>query len=258
MKLISYTTDFGPGNKGHGVMQAIAWNICQDARIIELATNVDGFNVGSGARAFEAVKYLPIGFHVCVVDPGVGTKRKAIIIKTRRGDYLIGPDNGVMVPAAELLGGIERLHEITNENYMNKPVSPIFHGRDVFMPVAAHLANGISIEDFGKEIKNQVAAPFENAKFKDGKIEAEIIDTNKFGGAFLNVLGKEMDNFKLGQKLFVNMIEVTYGNTFGDVPKGEPVIMKDDFERVEMAVNVGNFLEKYNLKTGDHVIIKGK
>ena len=113
MKFISYTTDFGPGNKGHGTMQAVALKICPDAKIIELATNIDSFNLKSGARIFEAVKYLPVGCHVCVVDPGVGTKRKAIIIRTKRGDYLIGPDNGVMLPAAQILGGIEKIHEIT-------------------------------------------------------------------------------------------------------------------------------------------------
>ena len=256
MKLISYITDFGPGNKGHGAMQGIALKICPEARIVELATNVSSFDLRSGARIFEAVNYLPIGFHVCVVDPGVGTKRKAIIIKTKRGDYLIGPDNGVMLPAAEMLGGVVAVHEITTQKYMQQPVSPVFHGRDVFMPAAAYLASGVPIEEFGSKATKLIKAPFQNAVFKNGKIEAEVIDANNFGSIFLNVLSDEMDNFELRSDLKVNSINVLYGKTFGDVKKGEPIIFKDDFGRVEIACNMDNFSEKHHLKIGDKVIIR--
>ncbi|MDO8554247.1 MAG: SAM-dependent chlorinase/fluorinase [Candidatus Micrarchaeota archaeon] len=257
---ISFITDFGPSTKGSGVLMATALKICEDAHVIELASNIDSFDIRSGARILESVAYLPIGHHVCVVDPGVGTKRKAIIIKTKRGDYLIGPDNGVLISATWFLGGIEKVVEITNEKYMQLPVSPVFHGRDIFIPAAAYLANGVKIDEFGKELKSSelTKSSYENAKIENRKIDCEIIHINKFGGLFVNVLAEEMHKLaKLGDiikiKTKTEIIELRYSLTFGEVEKGKEVILDDDFGRVEIAVNMGNFADKHKIKIGDKI-----
>ncbi len=264
MKFISFTTDFGAGSRGNGVLMAVALKIAPDASIVHFA-DVESFNIKSGARLLEGIAYLPIGSHVCVVDPGVGTKRRAIAIETNRGDYLVGPDNGVLLPACEFVGGIKKVVHINNEDYMLKPVSPIFHGRDIFMPVAAHLANGVAIEELGKELKaNELtAAPYNNAKIRNKKIECEVIHMNKFGSLFINVLGETMEKFaSIGGNVKIRakgrMVSLPYKRTFGDVEKGKPMILNDDFGRVEVAVNQGNFANRFKIKIGDKLVLSKK
>ena len=150
--LITFTSDFGVQSQGVGIMEAVALEINPEANIIHLMHGLPDFNLFYAARVMETINYIPVGCHVCVVDPGVGTKRKPIIIETGRGDFLIGPDNGVLIPATRFLHGIKNAVEITNENYMRKPVSPIFHGRDIFTPAAAYLSKGVKIEEFGKRL----------------------------------------------------------------------------------------------------------
>ncbi|MBI4143323.1 SAM-dependent chlorinase/fluorinase, partial [Candidatus Woesearchaeota archaeon] len=190
--LITLTSDFGVQSQGVGIMQAVALEINPEAHIIHLMHGLPDFDLFYAARTMETVSYIPVGFHVCVVDPGVGTKRKAVAIKTGRGDYLIGPDNGVLIPATRFLGGIKKAVEITNEKYMKKPVSAVFHGRDIFTPAAAYLSKGIKMEEFGKELnpKNLAKAPYGEAEAKNGEIKASIISVNKFGSFHLNIMHK--------------------------------------------------------------------
>lgn len=264
MNFISFMTDFGAGSRGNGVMTAVALRICPGANVVYFS-DVEAFNIKSGARLLEGVAHLPVGCHVCVVDPGVGTKRKAIAIKTKRGDYLIGPDNGVLLPACELLNGIEKVVHITNKRYMLTPVSPIFHGRDIFMPAAAHLANGVKIEELGRMIRSGelTPAPYKNAEIKNGKMECEVIHINKFGSVFINVLAKTMEElFSIGETIKLKtksrVISMPYQQTFGDVEKNNSVILNDDFGRVEIAVNQGSLANKFKLKAGDKIILSKK
>lgn len=197
-KLITLTSDFGKQTQGVGNMEGVVYGINPEARVIHLMHGIPAFDIFTAARTMETVYYMPVGFHVCVVDPGVGTDRKGIIVKAKRGDYFIGPDNGCLLTAPRLLGGIERVVKISNEKYMIKPISPIFHGRHVFAPTAAHLSLGVPIEEFGEELdpKSLVKAPYEEAKVQNGKIEATVININHFGSFHLNVLHEEFD--KLG------------------------------------------------------------
>ena len=265
MKLITFTTDFGVQTQGIAAMKGIALKICPEAYLLDLMHGIEGFDISTAARTLETAYYLPIGCHVCVVDPGVGTKRKAIIIKTKRGDYLIGPDNGVLIPAAEhFLGGIKKIVEITNEKYMNQPVNPVFHGRDIFTPAAAYLCKGIKIEEFGPELKKQslVKVPYKETTVKHNYIEAQIIHINHFGSLHLNCLAKEFDKSGIKYKDNVTLsfknkeIEIPFLKTFGEVPIGKEVMFKDDYLRIEIAINQGNFAKKHNLKQGDKIIIK--
>ncbi len=260
---ISISTDFGPGNKGIGVMRAVMLGICPHATIIDLANDITGFDIKQGAKLLEATAYLPIGCHLCVVDPGVGTRRRAIIIQTGRGDFLVGPDNGVLIPATRFLGGIANVYEITNATLMRTPVSPIFHGRDIFAPAAAHLTAGTPIEQFGPSIPPSDLAPaaYEEAVYENGSIDAEVILINAFGSVFLNIMQTEMHKLcSVGDIVNVHCGEKTmpvpYQRTFGDVQEGEDVMMDDDFGRVEMAANRGSFAKKYNVKTGDPVTLR--
>ena len=264
--LITFTSDFGVQSQGVGIMEAVAWEINPDAHIIHLMHGLPSFSLFYAARTMETASYLPIGYHVCVVDPGVGTERKSLIIKTWRGDYLIGPDNGVLIPATRFLGGIKKVVKITNERYMRKPISPVFHGRDIFTPAAAYLSKGVGIGDFGKEIKPKdlAKAPYEEAKVIGNMIEAQIISLNKFGSLHLNIMQDEWDNLNLKKFNFLNLkfknksMKMPFAETFGDVKKGNPLILKDDYGRIEVALNQDSFAKKYKVRIGDNVIVKKK
>ena len=262
--LITLTSDFGVQSQGVGIMETVAFQINPNAKIINLMHGLPDFDLFYAARTMETINYLPIGFHVCVVDPGVGTKRKPVIIQTGRGDYLIGPDNGILIPATRFLNGIKKVVEITNEKYMRKPVSPVFHGRDIFTPAAAYLSKGIKMQEFGKEISpRQLAkAPYDEAIIKNNKIGAKVISINKFGSLHLNIMHKAWDklnsNLKTNIKLTLKnkKMEMPFMETFGQVGKGKPLVFKDDYGRVEIALNQDSFKNKYKVKIGDTILIK--
>jgi len=263
-KIITLTSDFGVQSQGVGIMEAVATEINPDAKVIHLMHGLPNFNLFYAARTMETLNYIPVGYHVCVVDPGVGSKRKPIIIETGRGDFLIGPDNGVLIPATRFLEGIKKVVEITNKKYMRKPVSPIFHGRDIFTPAAAYLSKGVKIGEFGKnfDAKILVTAPYEEAEIDEDKIHAKIISINKFGSLHLNITHAVWDEFKvkINQKLISyfddEKLKIPFVIIFGDVEKEDPLIIKDDYGRIEVALNQDSFEKKYDVKIGDDFVIE--
>ena len=257
--IITLSSDFGVQSQGIGNMEGVIAQIAPNARVIHLMHGLPSFDIRSGARAMEVVAFMPVGFHVCVVDPGVGTFRRAIIVKVKRGDYFVGPDNGVFIPALNILGGAEKIVEITNQKYMVQPVSPIFHGRHIFAPAAAYLAKGTPIEEFGPSLSigQLTKAPYVEAVFEKGVISAEVININKFGSLNLNILHSTWDklNVTTGQKVTVsfkdNKISLPFVETFGQIEPNEPLVLKDDYGRVEVAINLGDFATKYNIEVGE-------
>lgn len=270
--IISLTSDFGVQSQGVGNMEGVIFSIYSDAHVIHLSHGIADFDIRVGAKTLESVYYLPVGFHVCVVDPGVGSLRKPIIIKVKRGDCLIGPDNGVLIPAAGFLGGFEKAVQITNPKLMIQPVSPIFHGRHIFAPAAAYLAKGVSIDEFGPSLSldKLVPAPYPEAFIKDGLLEAEVINVNKFGSLNLNILHKTWDEFniRLGEEVILGFadqkmnkfspseMKMPFLETFSQVDSAKPLIIKDDYGRIEVAINLGNFAKTYKIKTGDRCTIE--
>ncbi len=262
-KSITLSSDFDPGNIGCGAMEAAIFEICPEARVIHWCHTIESFNIKEGARMLEGVATLSVGIHVGVIDPGVGTSRKGIAIQTKRGDFLIGPDNGLLRPAAEFLGGIVGVFELANEKYRRNPVSAIFHGRDIFAPAAAYLAKGVSSEALGPKLdpKQLAAAPYPEAKWEGDKIECEVIHINENGSLFLNIRAEEL---RSQAPQVVELIrgarhlEIAYGRTFGDVAIGEPVLLNDDFGRVEIAVNQGNFASTFKVKRGEKLLLRRK
>lgn len=262
--IITLTTDFGVQSQGIGNMEGVIRGINDDVHIIHLMHGLPDFDIRSAARTMETVHYMPVGYHVCVVDPGVGTKRRALILQTQRGDYLIGPDNGVLLPAATLLGGCSQAVEITNQRYMVLPISPIFHGRHIFAPTAAHLAAGVPIEDFGSvvDVSGLVTAPYPEAELQEDQLTAEVIHINKFGSLHLNIRHELWDQFGAvvgGRVQFIagdTSLTLPVGKTFGEVEPQQPLILKDDYGRIEVALNLGSFAKIYNMKVGDRCTIQ--
>ncbi len=265
--LISLTSDFGVQSQGIGCMKGVALETSPDANVIDLMHGLPDFDLSAASRTMETVMFLPVGFHVCVVDPGVGTSRRAIIIKTKRGDYLIGPDNGVLISAANILGGCVKAVEITNPKYMRHPVSPIFHGRDVFVPAAALLSVGVKMEEFGNVLKfdSLVKPPYEEASIVNGTIQSRVIMVNKFGTLIMNIQHPLLSKFgiKKNDKLILEFakkkqIEVPFVDTFGEVGMGQPLLMPDDYGRTVAAINMGSFSKTFGVKSGERCTIRKK
>lgn len=265
---ITLTSDFGPGNIGCGAMEAVIFEIAPKARVVHLCHSIRGFDIKEGAKMLEGVARLPKGIHVGVVDPGVGTERRGVLLQTRRGDFLIGPDNGLLRPAADFLGGIEGCFELTNDHYHHKPVSPIFHGRDIFAPVAAHLAGGVSPKEFGPAVdaKSLAPAPYSEGVWQGDTLCCEVIHINENGSVFLNVRAAEFKKIlKQGENLEISHFfeppgarhrVVGFQWVFGEVLPGEPLILEDDFGRMELAVNQGNFSSTFDVKRGDSLVLR--
>lgn len=246
-------------------MEAAIFEIAPQARVIHLMHGLPEYNVIAAARTLETLQTFPVGIHVCVCDPGVGTSRRAAAIKVDRGDVLVGPDNGVLQPAARILGGIVQARSIEDRAFMRAQVSPLFHGRDLFAPCAAHLASGARFEDLGPEIAAHTlfGAPYDEANISGGVVNAVVIQVNRFGSLHLNILHKAWDSLgcELGEHLNAEFeghdpVELIFATTFGDVPQGCAVIMKDDYGRVEIAKNMQRFVDQTGLTIGSGITLR--
>ena len=180
--VITFTTDFGPA--APAVCRGVMFGICPDANIIDISHQVPRYSIREGAGTLLfALPHMPVGIHVAVVDPGVGTERLAVALRTARGDILIGPDNGLLIAAGEALGGIVEARSLENRDLMLPVVSSSFHGRDIFAPMAAHLAMGVPIHAVGPPVpvERLVRLPAIRSTVRDGVLESVIVHVLIFG-----------------------------------------------------------------------------
>jgi S-adenosylmethionine hydrolase len=186
---ITLTTDLGTQSHGVGMMEAVIAEIAPQARVIHYTHGIADYDTTRAARVLGTVRFIMPAIHVCVCDPGVGTARRPLAILTHRGDIVIGPDNGVLLPAVAALGGAAEIRQITNPAVMRHPVSAVFHGRDVFCPTAAQLANGLSFQLVGEPVDPAILAPapYTDATPEEGRWMARVIHVDKFGNTHLNI-----------------------------------------------------------------------
>ncbi len=271
--LISLLTDFGSRDPSAGIMRGVVLGIAPEALIVDISHDVDDYAVADGALLLWcALPYMPIGSHVAVVDPGVGTERRGVALETARGDYLIGPDNGLLIPGATRLGGIVRAHLLANTAYRLPVVSSSFHGRDLFAPAAAHLALGVPLEVLGPSLDPMelVALDWPEPWIGDGELATSVIYVDTFGNVKLSALGAELEEALVSAgsggrlELFAGhpdlpatrSREITWSDTFGGVPVGEPLIMSDSYGRLCLAVNQGSAAELLGLQAGSEVWVR--
>jgi S-adenosylmethionine hydrolase len=186
-RIITLTTDFGLKDPYAAEMKAAILSLCPNAAIVDITHQIEKFNTRIGVYVLaSAAPYFPEGtIHVAVVDPGVGTRRRPILIQTQRG-FFVGPDNGLLISAAEHQG-IKRIHEITNPRLMLPKVSSTFHGRDVFAPAAAHLANGVHPTEFGREIREIARPEFTKVTRRKDMLIGEVLHVDNFGNIITNI-----------------------------------------------------------------------
>jgi S-adenosyl-L-methionine hydrolase (adenosine-forming) len=255
-KIISLTTDFGLRDPYVAEMKGAIIGVCPDAAIVDLTHGVEKFNVRTGAFMLaSAAPYFPKGtVHIAVVDPYVGTSRRPIIVQTERA-FFVGPDNGLLILAAEVQG-IKQMRQIETRRLMLAHVSNTFHGRDIFAPVAAHLANGIALEEFGPQITEVVKPEFMKVTRTQGILLGEILHVDDFGNLVTNIHVKEIAEF--GPEIQVEVASYTpqpmkLSTTYAEAKPKEPLALIGSHTYLEIALNQGNAAVKFGAKAGDKI-----
>ena len=251
---ISLTTDYGTFDGFVAACHGSIARIAPGIRVIDVTHHVPPADVARGATVLaQTAPYLPESVHCAVVDPGVGTARRGIAIGTPNG-VLVGPDNGLLIRAAEALGGPETVVELTNKDWFLGDVSRTFHGRDVFAPAAARIATGAALDDAGPAVDKEtvVRLPAPVVTVGDGWIEAEVLTVDRFGNVQLAATGGALSG--LGTELLVNgNVRARRGTTFGDVEKGDLLVYEDSAGQVAIAVNNGRAIVLLSVQPGDVV-----
>lgn len=253
---IVFMTDFGTANDAVAICKAVMISITPGARIMDITHQVTPFSIEEGARFLSGVTpYYPAGtVFVVVVDPGVGTSRKAVIVKTKKGQYFVLPDNGLVSPVIDR-DGLESAREITNTGWMiGDAVSSTFHGRDIFSPAGAHLAAGWDYTLAGPEVQQLVRLIPKVATVTDKGIEGQVIALDDpFGSLITNIPGDEFKKlgYAFGDKVTVQLdkkpFTLPYSKTFMDVPVGEPLLYQDSRGRMGLALNERNFSQIHKI-----------
>jgi S-adenosylmethionine hydrolase len=264
---IVFMTDFGTANDAVAICKSVMLSIAPDARIMDITHQVTPFQIEEGARFLEAVSpYYPAGtVFVTVVDPGVGTSRKAVIVKSRKGQYFVLPDNGLITPVMDR-DGLASAREITNPNWMiQSAISSTFHGRDIFSPAGAHLAAGWDFNLVGPEVPQLVRLTPKTSITSDKGIAGDIIGLDDpFGSLVTDIPGDEFKKlgYSLGDKFRIEInkkpVTLPYVKTFMDVPVGEVLLFIDSRDRVSIAVNQGNYSKKFNVEPPGTIFISRK
>jgi S-adenosylmethionine hydrolase len=256
---IVFMTDFGTVDDSVAICRGVMYSIDPDVRIVDLTHQVTPFSILDGARfLYGATPYYPAGtVFVVVIDPGVGSTRKAVVVKSKRGQYFVLPDNG-LITLVQDRDGLDGAREITNRDWMiGAALSSTFHGRDIFSPVGAHLARGDDWTGVGPEldVSKLVRLDTAPAKLDEHGLSGEVIATDgPFGNLVTNISGE--DFLKLGyvrgQTAHVTIGKTEMGipfvRTFSDVPLNKPLLYIDSRGHLALAVNQGNFAATYGVK----------
>ena len=248
---ISLTTDYGLSDGLVAACHGVIGRLAPQVRVIDVTHLVAPGEVAQGATILaQAVPHLPPAVHVAVVDPGVGTARRPVAVEAARG-LLVGPDNGLLPAAADALGGIRRVVVLDNAQWYAPTVSPTFHGRDIFAPVAARLALGADPAAAGSTVDagSLVRLPEPVVVVGEHWLEAEVIAVDRFGNVQLAAAGAALDGF--GAALNVGGLRASRTRTFGDAGPGELVVYVDSADRVAIAVNGGRAVVALGVTPGD-------
>jgi S-adenosylmethionine hydrolase len=259
---ITFLSDYGLDDDFVGVCHAVMARIAPDARIVDLTHGIDRHDVRTGALVLRrALPYCPAGVHLAVVDPEVGAERRAIALRTTEEDrILVGPDNGLLSLAAQRFGGIAEVVDIARSPHRLEPVSATFHGRDLFAPVAAHLAAGAPLGDAGDPMDADeiVRVDMPLAHLEEGTLVAHALGFDRFGNVMLDVEHAELtgSGLKLGHAVDVAGHRGVYARTFADVAPGELLLYEDAYRTLALAVNRGSARELLDVDRDDELRIR--
>ena len=250
MSIITLTTDFGTHDWFVGSMKGVILGVNPQAVVVDITHEIPPGDIRAGAFALAVScrHFLRNSVHVAVVDPGVGSPRAAIVVKT--SDYcFVGPDNGVLSVALAKEKVLE-IWKIENEGYFHQPVSNTFHGRDVFAPIAAHLTQRVLMDSLGQPLKDYAKLDWPKPQVTGGLLRGEIIYIDRFGNAISNIEApaKSADTVRVPDK-----VQCDLKKFYQEVPAGQPLAIPGSTGYLEIAVNGGNAAQTFSLKLGDPV-----
>jgi S-adenosyl-L-methionine hydrolase (adenosine-forming) len=238
--------------------------IAPEAEVIDITHGITPQNVLQGALVLAStLPFMPEGIHLAVVDPGVGTDRRAIAQLGSDGRLYVGPDNGLLAVAAERLGGVEEAVELANPAYRLDPVAHTFHGRDVFAPAAAYLAAGVELSELGPAIPAGELVRIDVPRPSIGKrrIRATVLYVDRFGNVQLNLTRHDLEKVGIGQSSTLEL-EVGFerfyavsARTFAEVRGGDIVLYEDAYWNISVAINRGNAAEMFGVSAGDELTV---
>jgi hypothetical protein len=248
--IIGFLTDWGETDYFVGACKGVILSIDPDLKLVDISHGVTPFNIQEGANTLlYAAREFPEGtVFLAIVDPGVGTGRKAILVITQNDKYFIAPDNGILTLVMNEMG-IKKVYELKNNNYFRPgKISKDFQGRDIFSPVAAHIASGDPISEVGPELDPEglVKLPIKNSKVEDKKAIGYVVYINQYGNIIVNITQQDFDALGIKVGDYVNVTigdktqKIKVGTTYGDVPEGDWVCFIACNEVLEIAINWGN------------------
>jgi S-adenosylmethionine hydrolase len=262
--VICFLTDFGLQDDFVGTCHGVIAKIAPNARVIDVTHGIPPTHVLQGALVLAStLPYMPAGVHLAVVDPGVGGSRRPLALADREGRLFVGPDNGLLLPAAER-AGIAEVRELANPEYALETISRTFHGRDLFAPAAAHLANGVPLAELGPPLDPDALVHLDlpQPKFSSDRIEATMLYVDSFGNIALNLTRDDAERAGVvpGTKVEIELAGQGYyavmARTFADARPGDVILYEDSYRNMSIAINRGNAAAMLHAATGRPIVIR--
>jgi len=263
-RFITFLTDFGLQDDFVGTCHGVMKRIAPEVEIIDITHGIAPQAVLQGALTLaNTLPFMPEGVHLAVVDPGVGGARRALALRDGQGRVYVGPDNGLLIPAAEKLGGIIDAHELANPAYALESVSRTFHGRDLFSPAAAHLALGVPLGELGPPIDPDALARLDIPQPDLGstRIHSTVLSIDRFGNIGLNLDRSHLDEAGVvpGTRVELQAGTERYyavaARTFADARPGDIILYEDAYRNISIAINGGNAAAMFGINEGQDVRI---
>jgi S-adenosyl-L-methionine hydrolase (adenosine-forming) len=262
--VITFLSDFGLKDDFVGTCHGVMKRIAPDAEIIDITHGIPPQQVLQGALVLcNTLGYMPSGVHLAVVDPGVGSHRRPLALRAGDGRLLVGPDNGLLLPAADVFGGVEEAHELANPEYALASVSRTFHGRDLFSPAAAHLALGVSLGELGPPIDPQALVRLDVPAPEVGqnRIRAVVLYVDHFGNIQLNLKREHLEEagvepgVTVELELALDRYYATAARTFADAHPGDIILYEDSYGNIAIAINGGSAAALFGAVANEEVRI---
>jgi S-adenosyl-L-methionine hydrolase (adenosine-forming) len=263
--VITFLSDFGLGDDFVGTCHGVMKQIAPDADLIDITHGIEPQSVLQGALVLaNTLPYMPVGVHMAVVDPEVGTPRRALVIRARDGRLLVGPDNGLLIPAAEQLGGIVAAYEITNREYALSPVSPTFHGRDIFSPACAHLTRGLDPSELGAavEVGSLVRLQIPEPEIGERRVRATCLYVDRFGNVQLRVHADQVERLgivpgkRVEVELAMDQFYALAARAFAEARSGDIILYEDAYRNIALAITRGNAAQTFGIHPGMEVRLR--
>jgi S-adenosyl-L-methionine hydrolase (adenosine-forming) len=263
MSVVTFLTDFGLEDDFVGTCHGVMAGIAPDARVIDVTHGIAPQAILQGAIVLRnTTRYMPLGVHLAVVDPGVGGDRRALAVRTQDGRSFVGPDNGLLMLAADE-AGIEAAHELTEERYRLPDVSLTFHARDIFAPAAAHLAAGVAIDELGPRLDPQTLVRLHVPEPRLGRsqVSAMVLAIDRFGNIATNMTRADLEPLdaatgdRVEVKLTLDRYYATVAGTFADAAPGELILYEDSYGLVTLAISRGDAARLTGVSPGDEIRI---